>query len=183
MLVDTAAKMKQCIYELEAAQPFEIAFDVESFNVSKHTQLTCLLQIASDAGKEYVIDTLAPGVWEEVHGLAPLLADPAIVKIGHSIAGLDVRSLHRDFGCFLINTFDTYEAARLLELPHHGLAAVCAHYRFPEDSATTYATLKEEYQRCDWRVRPLTEPMIRYAARRPLFDPTPVADDEGYGPE
>lgn len=161
MLVDTVAKMKQCIEELEAAQPSEIAFDVESFNVNKHTQLTCLLQVTSDAGKEYVIDTLAPGVWDEVHGLAPLFANPNIVKIGHSIGGLDVKSMHRDFGCFLVNVFDTYEAAKILGLEHHGLAAVCGYYCLQD--CATYAELKDEYQKCDWRVRPLTEPMTRYA--------------------
>jgi hypothetical protein len=120
MLVDTADKMKQCVAELTEFAPSEIAFDVESYNKSKYTQLTCLLQVTSDAGKEYVIDTLAVGVWDEVGGLAPLFADPRIVKIGHSIGGLDVRSLHRDFGIFIVNAFDTYESAKILGLKAHG---------------------------------------------------------------
>lgn len=161
MLVDTAAKMKQCIQELEAAQPSEIAFDVEAYNVSKYTQLTCLLQVTSDAGKEFVIDTLAPGVWDEVHGLASLFANPAIVKVGHSIGGLDAKCLHRDFGIFLVNAFDTYEASKILGLESHGLAAVCAHYGLRD--CATYLKLKETYQTCDWRARPLTGPMILYA--------------------
>jgi ribonuclease D len=160
MLVDTADKMKQCIAELVEASPTEIAFDVESYNKSKYTQLTCLLQVTSDAGKEYVIDTLADGVWDQVGGLAPLFADPGIVKIGHSIGGLDVRSLHRDFGIFIVNAFDTYESAKILGLKAHGLAKVCEHYGITEGEK--YERLKAVYQASDWRIRPLTAPMIQY---------------------
>jgi 3'-5' exonuclease/HRDC domain len=161
LLVDTANKMQRCVQELTDASPTELAIDVEAYNVSKYTQLTCLLQLATNTGKVYVIDTLAPGVWDGVSGLAPLLADPAIVKVGHSIGGVDVRCLHRDFGCFLVNVFDTYEASKLLGLESQGLAAVCAHYGLRESQV--YSELKAKYQACDWRVRPLTEPMIRYA--------------------
>jgi ribonuclease D len=160
MLVDTADKMKQCIAELVESSPSEIAFDVESYNKSKYTQLTCLLQVTSDAGKEYVIDTLADGVWDQVGGLAPLFSDPRIVKIGHSIGGLDVRSLHRDFGIFIVNAFDTYESAKILGLKAHGLAKVCEHYGITEGE--TYVRLKAVYQASDWRIRPLTAPMIQY---------------------
>lgn len=76
--------------------------------------MTCLVQLALNNGKEYVIDSLAPGVWESVGGLAPLFANPDIVKVGHAIGGLDVRCLHRDFGIFVVNAFDTYEAAKCL---------------------------------------------------------------------
>lgn len=161
MLVDTAEKVKQCIRELEEACPCEIAFDVEAYNVSKYTQITCLLQLSSDAGKSYVIDTLAPGVWNEVPGLASLLANPNIVKVGHSIAGLDTRCLHRDFGCFLVNVFDTYEASKVLGLESQGLAKVCSHYGLR--NSDVYVQLKETNQSCDWQIRPLTEPMIQYA--------------------
>jgi ribonuclease D len=122
--------------------------------------LTCLLQVTSDAGKEYVIDTLADGVWDQVGGLAPLFADPKIVKIGHSIGGLDVRSLHRDFGIFIVNAFDTYESAKILGLKAHGLAKVCEHYGITEGEK--YERLKAVYQASDWRIRPLTAPMIQY---------------------
>lgn len=158
-LVDTPDKMVACVEELLGAHPSEIAFDVEAYNLSKYAQLTCLLQITSNLGREYVIDTLAPGVWEEVGRLAPLFSDPSIVKIGHSIASLDVRSLHRDFGIFVVNAFDTYEAARVLKIEGLGLASVCEYYGLKCD---VYRTLKAEYQTCDWRVRPLTGPMMQY---------------------
>jgi ribonuclease D len=92
--------------------------------------------------------------------LGPLFADPRIVKIGHSIGGLDVRSLHRDFGIFIVNAFDTYESAKILGLEAHGLAKVCEHYGITEGEK--YEQLKAVYQASDWRIRPLTAPMIQY---------------------
>jgi ribonuclease D len=137
----------------------ELAFDLESHNVSK-SQITCLFQLATSDGKEYVIDTLAPKVWEGVGGLAPIFADPNIVKIGHGIGSLDVRSLHRDFGIFVVNAFDTYEAAIVLNLPGKGLAKVCTHYGLTSSEA--YVQLKASYQACDWTQRPLEDPQILY---------------------
>ena len=137
-----------------------LGFDLEMHNISKYAQVTCLIQLATDGGREFVIDTLADGVWKHVSLLQSLFADPSIVKIGHSIGGLDVRSLQRDFGIFVLNAFDTYEAARVLRLEHVGLARVCQHYGLKDSEE--YIDLKSRYQACDWRRRPLTEPMIRY---------------------
>ena len=144
----------------QAAKPSVLAFDMEMYNPSKYSQATCLLQIASDVGKEYVIDTLANGVWDQVPLLAPLFADPKVVKVGHCIGSMDVRSLHRDFGIYVVNAFDTMEASQRLRLPRHGLAHVCHHYGLKDSQ--DYIELKEVYQAIDWRQRPLTEPMIRY---------------------
>ena len=160
-LVDSATKMKACVAELSAACPTEIGFDLESLNTSKYTQLTSLLQITSNSGHDYVIDPLAPGVWDLIGpGLAPFFANPNIVKVGHSIGGLDVRSLHRDFGIFVVNVFDTYEAAQVLGLESHGLASVCKYYGLQDPDR--YKQLKAEYQATDWRRRPLTKPMLEY---------------------
>ena len=177
LVVDSPTAMQQCIQELLQARPTELAFDVEAYNRSKCTQMTCLLQLSATTTistgtkgepqqqqqplqRDYVIDTLAPGVWDMVPQLAPLFADPMICKIGHAIGGLDVPSLHRDFGIFVVNAFDTYEAAKVLKLPSSGLAALCQHYHMPH--METYRALKEQYQNCNWRQRPLTAPMIQY---------------------
>lgn len=164
MYVDTADKMKLCIKELEEAQPTELAFDLECYNKSKYVQVTCLLQLATNRGKDYVVDVLGDDgrVWDMVGpGLAKFFADPNIVKIGHSIAGLDVQCLHRDFGIFVVNAFDTFEAAHHLHQHHqHGLAKVCKFYGLP--GSDHYETLKEMYQNSDWTRRPLPEPAIMY---------------------
>lgn len=160
MFVDTAEKMRECVDELLENPPNELAFDLELLNQNKYTQLTCLLQLATDSGHEYVIDTLVPGVFEMVGELGPIFMDPTVVKIGHAIGGLDVRSLHRDFGLFVVNAFDTLEASKILGLKANGLAAVCKHYGFL--GSDEYLTLKSKYQNCDWTQRPLTLPMIQY---------------------
>mmetsp|Transcript_18943 Transcript_18943/g.34363 ORF Transcript_18943/g.34363 Transcript_18943/m.34363 type:complete len:798 (-) Transcript_18943:725-3118(-) len=164
MLVDSAEKMRQCVREIADSHPSEIGFDLEMYNPSKYTQITCLLQLTTTDGKDYVVDVLSEGVWDEVSGLAPLFADPTIVKIGHAIGGMDVSSLSRDFGIFVVNSFDTYESARELRLSKgSGLASVCQHYGLGETHSTEYSSLKQVYQRTDWRKRPLTPEMMQYA--------------------
>lgn len=118
------------------------------------------MQLATSTGKAYVIDPLAPGVWDEIAGLAPIFADPDIVKVGHAIGGMDVPSLHRDFGIFVVNAFDTMEAAQKLRLPSCRLDMVCEHYGLKD--SRTYKHLKANYQMCDWTKRPLTDDMIQY---------------------
>lgn len=163
MLVDSAERMQQCIQELEDDKPTEIAFDLECYNKRKALQMTCLIQIATNDGRSYIIDVLAGKqgeVWDRVHGLAKIFADSSIVKIGHGIRGLDVQSLQRDFGIFVVNAFDTYEAARVLDLEGKGLAKICTYYGL--QNSELYNALKRDYQASDWTRRPLTDPMILY---------------------
>ena len=159
MLIDTPERMEVCVKEIADSLTSEIGLDLECYNRSKYEQATCLIQLHAN-GKDYVIDTLAPGVWDAVHLLEPLFSDKDIVKIGHSVTGTDVPSLHRDFGLFLVNCFDTYEAAKVLNLRKQNLAGLCEHYGLR--ASAEYLDLKKDYQNCDWRRRPLTEPMIRY---------------------
>jgi len=161
MLVDSPEKMRMCVQEMEADNITELAFDLESFHRSKLQSITCLIQLATSSGKEYVVDTLAPGVWEVVGDLAPFFANPRIVKIGHAIGGLDVQSLQRDFGIFVVNAFDTQEAAKALKLKKLGLAHVCGSYGLKD--SVDYEDLKSVYQACNWSVRPMEENMIVYA--------------------
>jgi len=163
MLVDSAGQMRQCIRELEDNKPTEIAFDIECYNKGKYQQITCLIQLATNDGREYVIDVLGgknDEVWEEVHGLAKIFEDRTVIKIGHGIRGLDVQSLQRDFGIFVVNAFDTYEAANVLQLKEKGLAKICSHYGL--QNSELYNDLKRKYQATDWMQRPLTKDMILY---------------------
>lgn len=163
LLVDSVELMQQCIQELEDNTPTEIAFDLECYNKRKEQQMTCLIQLATNDGRTYIIDVLGGNggeVWDRVHGLAKFFADRTIVKIGHGIRGLDIQSLQRDFGIFVVNAFDTYEAACVLQLEGKGLATICAHYGL--QTSELYNDLKRNYQATDWTKRPLTGPMILY---------------------
>eukprot|EP00526_Cylindrotheca_closterium_P007859 CAMPEP_0113638386 /NCGR_PEP_ID=MMETSP0017_2-20120614/20106_1 /TAXON_ID=2856 /ORGANISM="Cylindrotheca closterium" /LENGTH=657 /DNA_ID=CAMNT_0000549485 /DNA_START=11 /DNA_END=1984 /DNA_ORIENTATION=- /assembly_acc=CAM_ASM_000147 len=161
MLVDSPEKIRECVQEMEADNITELAFDLECLYRSKLQLITCLIQLATSSGKEYVVDTLAPGVWETVGELAPLFANPRIVKIGHAIGGLDVQCLQHDFGIFVVNAFDTQEAAKALKLKRLGLAQVCGAYGLKD--SVDYENLKAVYQTCNWTVRPMEENMIIYA--------------------
>ena len=182
ILVDTVEKLRQCVDELASCS--ELAFDMEMCNVgegnsTKSGTRTCLIQITSnltstivneDTGstrqveKDYIIDPLAPGgLWEAIPKLlSPLFSNPAIVKIGHGIGGMDVSSLHRDFGILVVNAFDTYEASAIVTQKKAGLglANLCKHYGLPNHEH--YQDLKQRYQNSDWVKRPLDEEAVEY---------------------
>lgn len=160
LLIDSEERIQQCIQELLNQKPTELAFDLECYNRNKELQMTCLIQLATNDGRTYIIDVLAKGVWEHASGLAPIFADTSIVKVGHGIRGLDIQSLQRDFGIFVHNVFDTYEAASVLKLEGKGLATLCAHYGL--QTSDLYQDLKQNYQATDWTKRPLSKPMILY---------------------
>jgi len=160
-LINTPEELATCAKELHDTNPRELGFDLEMANVSKYCCTTCLVQLATSE-KCYVIDVLAPGVWAQMRAhLGCFFSNPNIVKIGHCIGGMDVSSLHRDFGIFVVNAFDTWEAAKTLKLKQHGLASLCEHYGLKDDG--TYAKLKSVYQRSDWKKRPLEKENVRYA--------------------
>ena len=189
MLVDTVDKLIVCVNELMygldinggAPKIHELAFDLEMHNVGKiggSGTRTCLIQLTSDVAtimvdkpsgsskkvyKDYIIDPLAPGVWEAIPiYLGPIFSDPSIVKIGHGIGGMDTTSLHRDFGILVVNAFDTYEASTILSQSKRGmgLVSLCHHYGLP--NWEHYKELKKTFQCSDWRTRPLETRALEY---------------------
>jgi len=161
LLVNTVEKIQQCIDELYSPLVHELAFDLEAHNPSKFSQVTCLLQLSTNLGKDYVIDVLAPGVWDRVSLLKPIFANPSIVKVGHNIGALDIPALHRDFGILVVNAFDTQVAAETLRLTGNlGLSKLCEYYGLT--NVVEYHALKASHQMQDWRIRPLTASMVTY---------------------
>lgn len=57
----------------------------------------------------------------------------------------DVEWLQRDFGVYIVNMFDTFQAASLLNFEHRSLAVLLSHY--------CHITVDKQYQRADWRIR------------------------------
>lgn len=63
--------------------------------------------------------------------------------------------LQHDFGLYIVNLFDTGQAARVLAYPSASLAHLLEHHvGFSAD---------KRYQLADWRLRPLPEDMLLYA--------------------
>ena len=63
--------------------------------------------------------------------------------------------LQRDFSLYLVNMFDTGQAARVLQLSGFGLAFLLQKY--------CNGTADKKYQLADWRQRPLLAEMVKYA--------------------
>ena len=80
----------------------------------------------STRSEDVVVDVLAlrPHIGRV---LAPIFADPGVVKVLHGSDG-DIVWLQRDFGLFPVTMFDTGQAARVLEYPSFGLAHLLHHF-------------------------------------------------------
>ncbi|KAF6250785.1 hypothetical protein COO60DRAFT_1705427 [Scenedesmus sp. NREL 46B-D3] len=130
----------------------QIALDVEHHSYRSFQGFACLLQVSSRAA-DWVVDCLALRS-QLGPALAPLLADPAVEKVLHG-ADSDVLWLQRDFGLYLVNMFDSGQAARVLCYPSASLAHLLErHCGFKPD---------KRYQLADWRLRPLPADMLHYA--------------------
>lgn len=146
--IDDPVKLERLVPLLENES--RLAIDTESNSLYAYHEKVCLLQI-STAGVDYLIDpfkvNLAP--------LAQIFSNTRIEKIFHA-AEYDLICLKRDYQFEVNHLFDTMIAARILGLPEVGLGSLLAS-RFG-------IILDKRYQRANWGIRPLTEPMKIYAA-------------------
>ncbi|CAM9577228.1 unnamed protein product, partial [Heterosigma akashiwo] len=129
----------------------EVALDLEHHSFRSFQGVTCLMQL-STRERDYLIDALAVREW--LPRLLPVLADPQVVKVLHG-ADSDVLWLQRDFGLYVVNLFDTGQAARALGLPAFSLAYLLQRY--------CGLSLDKKHQLSDWRQRPLPAEMAKYA--------------------
>jgi len=130
-----------------------IAVDLENHFYRTFQGFTCLMQL-STTSSDYVIDTIA--LRQHMHLLLPVFTDAGIVKILHG-ANSDIVWLQRDFGIYVVNLFDTGQAARALELSSASLSHLLSRYCDVSEEH------KKAFQLADWRVRPLPPIMLRYA--------------------
>jgi ribonuclease D len=136
-----------------------VAMDSESDSLHHFPEKVCLIQVGIAEGEVFLVDPLAH---RDLAGLAPLLADPAIVKVLHG-AAYDLASIKRDFGFEVAGLFDTMVAAQFLGLPEVGLTALL--------TQVLGIAAGESRQKDDWAVRPLSAAQEHYAAEdvRHLF--------------
>uniref|UniRef100_A0A2K5E0K9 Exosome complex component 10 n=1 Tax=Aotus nancymaae TaxID=37293 RepID=A0A2K5E0K9_AOTNA len=129
----------------------EFAVDLEHHSYRSFLGLTCLMQISTRM-EDFIIDTLE--LRSDMYILNESLTDPAIVKVFHG-ADSDIEWLQKDFGLYVVNMFDTHQAARLLNLGRHSLDHLLKLYCNVESN--------KQFQLADWRIRPLPEEMLSYA--------------------
>jgi ribonuclease D len=128
-----------------------VALDSESDSLHHHREKVCLIQVAAEGGRTWLVDPL---LLRDLAPLAPLIADPGVTKVFHG-ADYDVTTMKRDFGFTFAGLFDTMIAARFLGLPAVGLQAVA--------QSELGVALTKDSQKDDWSRRPLTPTQERYA--------------------
>ena len=147
----------------------EISLDLEAHSHRTFAGFVCLIQLSIrrpeknnadssgppyiSSGYDFLIDALTLRHVIPAH-LGPILANPNIVKVMHG-ADSDIPWLQRDFGCYIVNLFDTGRASRMLSFQSAGLAYLLRKYAGVDPDKT--------HQLSDWRRRPLPEDMRAYA--------------------
>jgi exosome complex exonuclease RRP6 len=151
----------------------ELAIDLEVFLFLKISSLkfsfiqhhsyrsyqgfTCLMQISSRT-EDFLIDTIA--LRDELNTLNNIFTNPNIVKVKYSNkissfsffetkvfhgADSDIEWLQKDFSLYIVNMFDTHQAARELNLPAFSLAYLLKSY--------CDIDANKQFQLADWRIR------------------------------
>lgn len=128
-----------------------VALDSESDSLYHHFDKVCLVQVASEGGEAWLVDTL---VVRDLGPLAPMIGDPSVCKVFHG-ADYDVTTMKRDFGFAFARVFDTMIAARFLGYPEIGLRSVA--------QRELSVSLTKDSQKDDWSHRPLSPQQEDYA--------------------
>lgn len=149
--VDTPEALTELVDDLTSDAVKELAIDLEHHSAHSFQGFTCLMQLSTRTA-DYIVDTLA--LRQHLHELNRVFTDPAVVKVLHG-CDRDVVWLQADFGVYLVNVFDTGQAARVLQYPSFGLAHLLQTF--------CGVTANKALQRADWRVRPLPSNMMHYA--------------------
>jgi len=148
--VDTPEFLGEMIKEISKYST-EIAVDLEHHQKESFLGITCLIQI-STRFNDYIIDAIK--LRSHLQDLNKIFTDPKIVKVLHG-SDFDVLWLQKDFGVYIVNMFDTGQAARVLNFTSFSLAYLL--------TSICGVNPDKKYQLADWRVRPLPEEMLKYA--------------------
>ncbi|XP_034943723.1 uncharacterized protein Rrp6 [Chelonus insularis] len=129
----------------------EMAVDLEHHSYRTFLGITCLMQI-STKDTDYLIDTLS--LRSELHILNEIFTDPTILKVFHG-ADSDILWLQRDLSLYIVNMFDTHQAAKRLNLPYLSLSYLLKTHCNVDPN--------KHFQLADWRIRPLPDELKKYA--------------------
>ncbi|ELP85248.1 exosome complex exonuclease RRP6, putative [Entamoeba invadens IP1] len=129
----------------------QFAVDVEHHSEHSYNGFACLMQI-STRSEDFVVDVIT--LRDSIHLLNEPFTNPKIEKVFHG-CDFDMVWLSYNFGLYVVNNFDSGQAARCLKLQHFSLKFLLEKYVGVEAD--------KKYQLADWRIRPLTQEMINYA--------------------
>ncbi|EEA08035.1 exosome component 10, putative [Cryptosporidium muris RN66] len=138
--------------EYSSKDPFVLAIDLEHHSMQTFRGFVCLIQMSTRTC-DYIIDPFP--LFEELSRLNELTTNPRILKLFHG-SDYDIIWLQRDFSVYVVNMFDTGQAARVLNTPGgYSLGNLLNLYCSVEAN--------KQYQLSDWRERPLPQHLIEYA--------------------
>lgn len=149
--VDTEETLLQMMASLTKPETRVVAVDLEHHSYRSYLGIVCLMQI-STATEDFLVDTLA--LRSKLQLLNSVFCDPSKVKVLHG-SDMDILWLQRDLGLYVVNMFDTGQAARLLQYQRFSLAYLLKRH--------CSVDADKQYQLADWRVRPLDKNMVKYA--------------------
>ena len=134
-----------------------IAVDIEQTNINSYQGYNCLMQI-STVSCDYIIDVIKLDKLIAKY-LRAIFECESIIKVFYSGAS-DLQWLNRDYGIFVVNYFDLYNAALFLDKnKDSSLVSLINEYcNMNLDKST-----KKIFQVSDWRIRPLTPEQLNYA--------------------
>jgi len=148
-LVDRPETFQALLAEVAGAGV--VALDTEAASFHRYHDRIYLIQLSTPTVTA-VIDPLGVG---DLAPIGAMLADPEIETIFHD-ADYDLRLFDKQYGFHARRLFDSRIAAQFLGEPGIGLAALLQKYFSIQAD--------KRFQRADWSARPLTEPMLEYAA-------------------
>lgn len=153
--VDDEVALKEMFGKLEGEKI--IAVDLEHHSYHSYTGLVSLIQI-SNSKEDFLVDPikLRESLQSPEFSLNRIFANEKVLKIFHG-AESDIAWLQRDFDTFVVNMFDSFHAAKILNLPRMSLAFLLEQFCGVE--------LDKKYQLADWRERPMPAEMIEYARK------------------
>nr|XP_022908120.1 exosome component 10 [Onthophagus taurus] len=147
--INTVEDLKELVEKLRSYKV--IAVDLEHHSYRSFMGITCLMQI-STIEDDYLIDTLL--LRDELSILNEIFTRPSIVKVFHG-ADCDVQWLQRDLSLYVVNMFDTHQAAK--QLGYSALSLAYLLQRFCKFQPNKH------FQLADWRIRPLPDELKTYA--------------------
>ncbi len=147
-LITTQPELKNLVARL-LKEP-RVSVDTESNSLHAYQEQVCLIQFSIPSG-DFLVDSV---LLDNLTVLAPVFSSDRVEKIFHA-AEYDVICLKRDFGFNFTEIFDTQIAARILGWKKVGLGNIL--------ESQFNIKLNKKYQRANWKARPLSAEMMRYA--------------------